>query len=130
MPILNITQKDIDRQKQCSPGTYKFRLNEVEEKSNRDKDGINYIFDFEVISEGDNLGRHNFPNISSKLMRMAIPLVAALLSLPEDNLEAGQFNADAWIGKEIWAEIYIEIYENKPQARMRNFASGTSKPAF
>jgi len=114
-------------------GNHLFKLISVTEEANKNKDGFNYWFEFEVISDNSSKGRTCRNMVSSKWVSAPESLVhmaAALQDMKLDEVNAGDIDTDKLLNKTCWAECYPEVYEGKPQVKMRNFASANSKPAF
>lgn len=136
MPVLNITQDDINRQKQCTKGMHMFELKAIVSKPAKDKLSINHTFEFECIDDpsiegGINKGRYAFNLVSEKAIGMGlIPMISAFTGTPIDQVEPTSVDTDKLIGNKCWAEIVDELYEGKVQKRMLNFTNINAKPAF
>lgn len=136
MPVLKVTQDDINRQKQVSKGMHMFELKAVKSAPSKDKLSINHTFEFECIDDttienGDNKGRYAFNLVSEKAIGMGlIPMVSAFLNIPIDQVEPTEVDTDKLIGSKCWAEIVDEVYEGRVQKRMQNFTNINAKPAF
>ncbi len=136
MPILNISQDDINRQKQCTKGMHMFELKAIKSSPSKDKLSINHMFEFECIDDasienGANKGRYAFNNVSEKAIGMGLlPMVSAFLNTPIDQIEPTSVDTDKLIGSKCWAEIVDGVYEGKIKKEMINFTNINAKPAF
>jgi hypothetical protein len=121
MPIISISQDELDRQAKVEPGFYVATLRDVTEKANKDKTGTNFIFDFQVTSEGANTGRHVTTLVSSKAIGLGmIPIVCALEDIEPSDFTPQDVNTDKLLGKSCFIEVEHEIYEGRIQVRIKN----------
>lgn len=124
MPKIQITQKDIDQAKLVDPGFYVVKLTSVEEKVNNKKDGTNYFFEFQVMTEGTNKDRYAKALVSNKSLGFGmVPIICALEQIDADAFEACDVDTDALIGKTCIVEIEHRIYEGREQVNFKNFFS-------
>lgn len=102
MPIIKLTQEDINRSRPAEKGWQKAKLIEVKQAASKDKASVNFTFDFETI-EGVNVGRHSYTNANTKAPGITmLPMEAAYLGCRIDEVEAGDIDTDKWLGKELW----------------------------
>jgi len=127
MPKIIVTQEMIDKTKMADEGFHLVEVKSCEEKVNSKKDGTNYFFSMQIISEGSNQNRYVGNIASSKALGLGLlPLYAAIMGVSMDAIEAAEIDTDAMIGKKCIVEIEHEIYEGKPQARCKNFLPATT----
>lgn len=134
MPVINVTQKDINRQKQPDKGWHLAVLDSVEEAASKDKNSINWTFEFQ-IRPGDNndpsAERYARVLCNSKAVGIVmIPLSCALLDIPTDQFDPMQIDTDKLLGKECYIEVIDELYEGKIVKKIANFAALSAKPPF
>ncbi len=133
MPIIHLSQKDINKSKACDAGWALFQLLSVEEKASKDKNSVNYTFEFECVNaqNSDNIGRYVYNMVNSKAPGIGmIPMVSALLNIPIDQVTAGDVDSDKLLSKKCWIEVIDEVYEGKIQKRCSAFAAEISRVPF
>lgn len=129
MPIINLSQDDINRSKPPDAGWHKSKLVGVEEKPSKDKQSINWNFDFE-IQNGSSEGRHAYTGVNSKAVGIVlIPMVAALNDIPVDQVQPTQIDTEKLIGKVCYIEVTDSTYEGRIVKKITGF-SPDSKPPF
>src|SRR5688572_10101952 len=100
MPVINVTQKDINRMKQADEGWHLLELTAVSEGASKDKQSVNFAFEFEVQGENDpSKGRYVTARVNSKAPGMIIPMGCAILNLKLDEINPQAIDTDKWIGK-------------------------------
>ena len=130
MPIINITQKDINRMQQPEKGWHLAELTSVEEKASKDKASINWNFEFE-IKNGGSEGRFAYAGVNSKAPMIVLgPMSSALNNIPLNEVQPGNLDTDKLIGKKCWIEIIEEMYDGKIVKKIKDFATETSRPPF
>lgn len=133
MPIIKLTQDDINRAKQPDAGWFRLKLTEVSEKPSKDKKSINYNFDFEIIDAPAgaerNVGRHAYTMCNSKAPGiMLMPLCSAIYNIPIDEITPDDVNTDKWIGKTLFGEVTEETFEGKIVKRLNTFSPDENPP--
>ena len=122
MPKIVFTQKDKDSIKKVDEGFWGVECMGCEEKPNSKKDGTNFIFEFKVVSDGSNKDRYINHLVSSKGIAYGFGVLAAAISGKSiDEVEVGEYDTDNFIGKKLIIEVEHEMYEGKPQSRIKNF---------
>ncbi len=124
MPKITLTDKDIARMNPPDAGVHLAELKAIREEASKDKLSINYHFDFEVISNGDNQGRMISAMANSKAITMVVgPLMSAIFDIPKEDIKAGEIDIDTWIGKRVGIEVYDDIYDGRPIRKIKGFAN-------
>ena len=132
MPVINITQKDINRQKPADEGWHLLELTSVSEGTSKDKQSVNFVFEFEVTGDNDpSKGRYVYQLVNSKAAGMSlIPMGCAILNIKLDEFNPQEIDTDKWIGKKVWGEIVDRVYEGKIQKNVTNWAPENSRAPF
>lgn len=130
MPIINITQKDIDRQKPPENGWHLAELQNCVEEASKDGKSINYKFEYQVV-DGNSLDRYAYTQANSKAIGMVmLPMISALLDIPIDDVKKDQYDTDKLLKKRCWIEVFEEPYEGRLIKKIKGFVSANSKPPF
>lgn len=128
MPIIHLSQDDINRSKQPDAGWHHAFLHSVEEGASKDKQSINWTFDFE-IDQGDNAGRHARDNVNSKAVGMRlIPITAALLDIPQDEVKPSDVDTDKLVGKKCWIEVIDRVWNDKIVKNINSYQPDSKSP--
>jgi hypothetical protein len=128
MPLLKITQKDVDRTIPVEDGWHLFKVEKFSEDDSKDKKSKNFLFDCVVVSEGTNKGRYGFARFNSKALGMLISsgFLPAVLDRPIS--EELEFNPEELYGKEFYGEIKGRVYEGKIQKEFNMFSPASKVP--
>ena len=132
MPIIKITQDDINKSKQPEAGWFLFRVEKFAEADSHDKKSKNWVYDCEIIQDpsngGKNVGRHGYARFNSKAPGMLLPFIAACNDIPIDDVKPGDLDTDGFLQKEFWGQIIDDVYEGKIQKRLQEFAPASKVP--
>lgn len=121
MPIISLTQEQIDRAKKVDPGYHKVTVVSYEEKANSKKDGTNHFFALKVISGESNRDRYINYMASSKALGLSLlPFVAAIEQISVDEVVPGDIDTDKLLGRELVIEVEDEIYKEELQPKVKN----------
>lgn len=131
MPIIEITQQNLDQQKPVDKGWHRLKIDKFMEKASKDAKSINYTFLFKVDDENDsNNNRYVSKMYNSKIIGTTIvPLIAAIKDVPIDAPGLlGNIDLAALEGSTIYAEVTERVYEGKIQKDIDTFASISAGP--
>lgn len=131
MPIIKITQDQIDRTKPPADGWHVFRIDKFVSTDSKDKKSTNWVFECIIVKSSvsdENLGRYGFARFNSKAPGMLISsgFLPSVYDRPIN--EAFEFNPEEMADKEFWGEISTDIYEGKPQKKMEVFSPVSKTP--
>lgn len=131
MPIIKITQSDIDRSKPPSEGWHLGKIEKFSSDKSKDKQSDNWVFDVVITEEGENKGRYMFGRFNSKAPGMLVSsgFIPGALDQSADSFTELEFNPEELIGKELYGECKKSVYEGKIQSRTETWATA-SKPPF
>ena len=125
MGVMRVSRRDMKRGNILDPGWYDGEIVDIKEETNKKKDGLNTVVDFEVKS--DNKRVNGTPlrlTISDKFVSAGVPLMEALDPSALDDDEGGTFDwdRDKWKGEMV--KIYVKTgeYNNRPQNEIHDFA--------
>lgn len=131
MPIIKVTQDQINRTKQPDAGWHLMRIEKFTESDSSDKKSKNWSHDCVIIdTPGDkkNIGRYGYTRFNSKAPGFTIPFAAAVLGMPLDQLAGEEYDIADFIGKEFYGNIRDDVYEGKIQKRLEEFAPASEPP--
>lgn len=131
MPIIQITQDQIDRSKPPASGWHIFKVEKFVDGDSKDKKSKNWVFECVIIKSAagdENIGRYGFARFNSKAPGMLISsgFLPALYDRPIN--EEFQFDPDGMAGMEFWGEITDSIYDGKPQKKLETFSPKSAPP--
>ena len=125
MGVMQVSRRDMKRGNILDPGWYDVKIVDVQEQTNKKKDGLNTIIDFEVVSENTRVnGTPLRLTISDKFVSSGVPLMEALDPEALDDDEGGNFTWDRDIqrGLKVKAMVKTGEYNNRPQNEIHDFA--------
>lgn len=125
MSVMKVSRRDMKRSNILDPGWYDLEIVDVSEKTNKKKDGINTVIDFEVKSNNKKVnGTPLSQVISDKYISAGVPLIEALDPKALDDDEGGEFDWDKEIlkGKMVKGNVQTSEYNNKPQNELTDYA--------
>lgn len=130
MPIIKLTQKDIAKMHPPDAGVYLAELKDVTEGASKDKQSVNWNFEFEIVSDGASQGRYAYTNANSKAPAMTMgPLISAINDIPISEVKADDYDTDKLLGKRVGIEVVDEIYEGKIVKKIKSFIAPSAMKA-
>lgn len=131
MPLIKITQEDLNRMNQPDPGWHLCAIRQIKEAISKKKDSTNYTIECEVIDSAvskANIGRYCYPLFNSKAMGRIVPFIAAANGI--STVEPGEMELDSLIGKQLWIEVVEAVNSENGQLvkRAENFAAAEEVP--
>lgn len=139
MPIINVSQSDLDRSKAPEQGWHLAEIMKIEESPSKKKDSINTKVEFVVKKSapgvGESTGRFFFTFFNSKgNPAQWLDLFSAVLGKPrkalEEEVASGglQLDTDTLLHKQVWADVQPDIVEGKIYMKPVNYASDSNPP--
>ena len=129
MPIIKITQEDINKSKPLEEGWHLFRIEKFTEEDSKDKKSKNWVFELVCLDKGSQEGRYGYGRFNSKAPGMLLSSGFVPGAYDKSVDEAIEFELSELVGKELYGKTHIETYEGKLQRRTEEFATA-SKPPF
>lgn len=139
MSVFNISQEDINRQKQPDNGWHLLKINNISSKAHKSKksgkEGIETMFELEVVDTAvnkGNIGRFFYKRFYSSAAGFFIDFYRAVFSLKDDELSAGNIELEPFKGKTFWGEITEQVVQEtgKTSKQMENYLPASSTPPF
>jgi hypothetical protein len=130
MPIIRITEDDINRSKQPSAGWHLGKIEKFDATESKDKKSTNWVFEI-VITEPDKEddGRYMYARFNSKAPGMLISSGFLPSALDNPELTAMELNPEELYGKQLFCEVKDSVYEGRIQKKTDSFAPA-SRPPF
>ncbi len=128
MPIIHISQKDIDKGKPISDGWHLFEIETFAESDSKDKGSKNWLFELRCIEKTEDEGRYGYARFNSKRPGILIQsgfLPSALDTSVEKEIN---FNPDEILKRTLYGLVTTEIYEGKPQKKCDSFCPASAPP--
>lgn len=129
MPVIKITQDDINRSKQPDAGWHLVNVDKFSENDSAKKDSKNWVYDLRILrsqSGTTNKDRFCYARFNSKAPGMIIPFVSAAL---DQDVDGGtEIDLESLVGKELWVKVEDDVYEGKIQKRVNEFATAAKVP--
>lgn len=129
MPVIKISQDDINRSKQPDAGWHLVNVDKFTEADSAKKDSKNWTFELRILrsqSGSGNKDRFCYARFNSKAPGMLIPFVAAATD-SEINGET-ELDLESLISKELWVRVDDDVYEGKIQKRVNEYATSAKVP--
>lgn len=124
MPIIKVTQADLEKSKLIDPGYYPATITKVSglEKS-KTGDSLNQVITFRIDSVGKEI-QHYF---SSKAFGMIAPLHKAVFGM---DMKEGEFDTDTLNGKKLDVKVITDTYNGSLNNKIDGFLpAGAGKAA-
>lgn len=139
MPIINVSQGDLDRSKPPGQGWHLSEIMKIEETPSKKKDSINTRVEFVVKKSApgveDSAGRFFSTFFNSKgNPAQWIDLFSAVLGKTRKELESEvasgglQLDTDTLLHKQVWADVQPDIVEGKIYMKPAGYASDSNPP--
>ena len=140
MPIISLTQEAIDRGKFPEIGWSHAELNAVREAKSAKGDSTNFFFEFIMTagpeSKADNKGRYQTFLVNSAAIANGIKdvitafksMIAALMGIKPDDVQADDFDTDKLIGKSCWIKIDVQTMDGKLIYTITDFSADRDIP--
>lgn len=129
MPVIKITDDDINRSKPPREGWHLFKIEKFAEDDSKDKKSKNWVFELVVIEDSEDKGRYGFGRFNSKAPGMLVSTGFLPAALDQPDVSAMEFDPESLYGKELFGLVTVSTYEGKLQHRTEQFAPA-SKPPF
>ena len=129
MPVVKITQDDINRSKQPDAGWHLMRVEKLTESDSSKKDSKNWTFDCVILRSqagSHNAGRFGYARFNSKAPGMLIPFISALTD--SNDIGPTEVDLNDLVGKEFWGRIDDDVYDGKIQKRLNEYATASDVP--
>lgn|SRR5678816_117868 len=129
MPIIKISQKDIDKSKAPEDGWHLLEIDAFSETDSKDKGSKNWVFDLRVVGDGSSKDRYAYARFNSKAPGMLVSsgFLPSALDTPVD--AEIEFNPDELMHKQLYGNVKSGTFEGKIQKKTEEFAPA-SRPPF
>jgi len=140
MPIISLTQEAIDRGKFPEIGWSHADLHAVREAKSAKGDSTNFFFEFIMTSgpesKNDNKGRYQTFLVNSLAISNGIKdvitsfkaMIAALMGIKPNDVQADDFDTDKLVGKSCWIKIDVVTIEGKLIYTITDFSADQDIP--
>ena len=115
MPIIKVTQADLEKSKVIEPGYYSATVSGVSglEKS-KDGASLNQKITFRLEGVGKEIDHY----FNSKAMGMIAPLYKAVFG---SEMKEGEFDTDTLLGKKLDVKVITDIYQGSMNNKIDGF---------
>jgi len=124
MPIIKVTQADLEKSKLIDPGYYGASIVKVSglEKS-KDGNSLNQILTFRLEPSGKEIAHY----FNSKAFGMMAPLHKAVFG---SDMQEGEFDTDTFNGKKVGVKVITDTFNGSLNNKIDGFVPyGTEKAA-
>lgn len=129
MPVIKISQKDIDKSKAVSAGWHLYEIGQFTENDSRDKGSKNWVFELVCVDNDENKDRYSAARFNSKAPGIMVSsgFLPSALDTPIDT--EMDFNPEELRGKRLYGNTKAETFEGKIQMKTEEFCPA-SRPPF